>query len=251
MATQYAQRRLERSCYHEAVMPRKPCIESLTLKRFWEEELRATAYHEAGHAVLYAFFDLPFERVEVFSDKHPAPPELKEDYAGIVRSDWIRDCPHWAIPGDSGFRLDRTIKHFERLICISLAGDAAECRYNLNKGWGTGKPSYHDHRDIQFICRHVIGCPVSLQKDWIDRLRLQTWEILNQAAVWNAVTAVAEALLDRAVMTRAEVQAVVEIACPRGSKLPSVRKQGNRHSRRLADKKQREALREALCAARR
>lgn len=224
------------------------CKEDPELERFRKEELPATAYHEAGHAVLHSLWDLPFERVEVFTDEHPAPPDLKGRYAGIVRSDSIANYPDWAMPWEASYRRNDAFKHWERLICISLAGALAEWRHSLNTGCRmapfTGRL---DQKDIRTICQYVIGCPVmSVLKDWIATLKTRTWKLLNQAPVWAAVTAVAEALLDRAVLTRAEVQALVERTCPacppavaRRSKLPSVRKQVCRHPPRSVDKKQR------------
>lgn len=192
-------------------MAPKHCKEDPELKRFRKEELHATAYHEAGHAVLYALWGLPFERVEVFTAEYPAPPKSKGRYAGIVRSDWARDCPCWAMPWHSGFRMNEATKHWEQLICIFLAGELAESRHV-----GHSAPKFvgrHDQRDIRFLCRHLIGCPLSVLKDWIVLLRLRTWKMLHNAKVWQAVTAVAEALLKRAVLTRTEVQALVKRTC--------------------------------------
>ena len=120
-------------------------------------------------SVLYALWDLPFERVEVFSDKNPVPPELKEDYAGIVRSDLMHDCPSWGMQWQPDFRIDRARQHWERLICIFLAGQLAEWRHSLNTGCRmaafTGRL---DQRDIRFLCRHLLGCPT--RSLWFKRV---------------------------------------------------------------------------------
>src|ERR1035437_10242153 len=173
------------------------------------------AFHEAGHAVLYALWDLPFDRVEVFTDKHPAPPELKGDYAGLVTSNLMRDCPNFAMPWSPDFRIDRAHQHWERLICVFLAGELAESRY-----LGHNAPKFvgrHDQRDIRHLCHNLMGCPMPSMKEWIEGLRLRTVKLLKR--MWSAVTAVAGALLERSTLQNAEVRALVRV--PR---TPSVRK---------------------------
>jgi hypothetical protein len=182
--------------------------------------MKAIAHHEAGHAVLYARWNLPFDRVEIFTDEHPAPPELKDDYAGLVTSDLMRDCPTFAMSWHRDFHIDQAHQHWDRLICVSLAGQLAEWNYCRNTGCKmaafTGRL---DQREIRFVCRHLMGCPMPYVRDWIATLRFRTWELLNQAEVWSAVTAVAEALLSQTSLTRAEVRALV-----RAPRVPSVRK---------------------------
>jgi hypothetical protein len=209
---------MENIAYHEAG---HAVMYALCDLPFDSMEETLTAFHEAGHAVLYALWDLPFDSVEVFTDKHPAPPELKGDYAGLVRSDLMRDCPNFAMPWSPDFRIDRAHQHWERLICVSLAGQLAESRY-----LGHSAPKFvgrHDQRDIRYICRHLMGCPASILTDFIAGLRLRTVKLLDR--MWSAVTAVAVTLLNQASLTRAEVRALV-----RAPRTPSVRKCAKRRS---------------------
>jgi hypothetical protein len=182
--------------------------EDLELERLIAQDLRAATIHEAAHATLYIFFGLPFTKVEVFTDEHPEPPDMK-DYAGVVHGNWISDLPCWAMPWHEGFRLDRAVKHWDRLICIFLAGELGEAVYTGHAAT-SGK---YDRKEIRRICCHLMGCSMPDMKDWIARLRSLTLEMLSLPAVWAAVTAVAEQLLTQAVLTRREVQALVKTAC--------------------------------------
>jgi hypothetical protein len=180
------------------------------LDRLIAEELRATVIHEASHAALHVFFGIPFDRVEVFTDEHPEPPDLK-DYAGIVHADWVHDLPCWAMPWHEGFRLDRAVKYWDQLTCIFLAGELGESAYT---GHRAPKGAYrHDQRAIRLLCRHVMQCSMSDMLDWLARLRVCTWEILHLPVMRAAVAAVAERLLAQAVLTRGEVQVLVKRAC--------------------------------------
>src|SRR4051812_30101375 len=97
--------------------------------RRWSEEIRRTAYHEAGHVILYVLMGIPFKSAEVFSQSHPAPPELDGDYAGIVY-DWAYDYwPCWAVSHCPGFRTHRALRYWDRVMCVSWAGEAAESQY--------------------------------------------------------------------------------------------------------------------------
>lgn len=72
----------------------------------------ATAYHEAGHAVLALALGRPVDRITVVPDKHHAG--LCEFRKGTLRpsDDWV-----------------------EREILIALGGVAAEARYTGNYAW--------------------------------------------------------------------------------------------------------------------
>ena len=180
------------------------------LDRLIAEELRATVIHESTHAALHVFFGIPFDRVEVFTDEHPEPPDLKE-YAGIVHADWVHDLPCWAMPWHEGFRLERAVKYWDQLTCIFLAGELGESAYTGHRA--PKGACRHDQRDIRLICRHLMGCSVSDMLDWLARLRACTWEILHLPVVRAAVAAIAERLLAQAVLTRGEVQVLVKRAC--------------------------------------
>jgi hypothetical protein len=180
------------------------------LDRLIAEELRATVIHEATHAALHVFFGIPFDRVEVFTDEHPEPPDLKE-YAGIVHSEWVHDLPCWATPGHPGFRADRAVRYWDQLTCIFLAGELGESAYTGHRApKSVGK---FDREGIRFLCRRVMGCSMSDVSDWIEEMRSLTLEMLSLPVMRAAVAAIAEHLLAQAVLTRGEVQVLVKRAC--------------------------------------
>ena len=203
--------------------PRRCTLTDEALERAWLKEWRATSRHEASHAVLFVLFGIPFDTVEVFNDEYPEPPDM-QNYAGIVRSNWMRDLPCWAMPWHEGFRLERAVKYWDQLACIFLAGELGESAYTGHRA--PKGACRHDQGDIRLICRHLMGCSMSDVSDWLARLRACTWEILHLPVVWAAVTIVAERLLARASLTRGEVQALVERTC-----IPGPRANERRHKR--------------------
>lgn len=179
---------------------------SVAHKYFLDAERQQTAFHEAGHAVLHTLWNLPFEKLEVFSAQYPAPQEFSK-YAGRIQSNWKRDCPVWAVGWHPEFSPIRGVEHWERLICTFLAGEIAESIY---LGYDAPKfVSKYDQNDIQDLCKSLINNSVPYMNSWIMQLRARTLAVLSLPEVWSAVTAVAQALLDRSVLKRSDVWALV------------------------------------------
>lgn len=185
------------------------------LERAYQKELRDTAYHEAGHAVLHVLFGIPFKTAEVFSDEHEPPKELEKDYVGIVRWDEDRSpldyWPTWAVSGGTGFRARRAVNYWTPFICMSLAGAQAE-------GRAAGRAAERsverlDWADIRFVGRDLVGLDAAQLRDWVSKLRPLTAATLGVPVVWAAVCAVAEALLQRWKLTAQEVEAITDAVC--------------------------------------
>jgi hypothetical protein len=123
------------------------------------------------------------------------------------------------MPWNPGFKLECALKHWDRLICIFLAGELAE---SLDAGCPAPKSvGKYDRKDIRFIGQNIMGLSALATEEWAARLRPLTGEMLALPAVWDAVAAVAERLLAQAVLTRGEVYLLMEKA---GSTRPGVKK---------------------------
>ena len=162
-----------------------------------EAELRATAAHEAGHAVVDHFFDIPFSRVEVFTDNHEAP-ESESDYAGIVRSDRFKTWPSYACVESEDFDLQRAKQFAEPLLMSLHAGRIAESIYARQK-----VPAFvarFDREAMQIVC-YSIGIIGAEARKWLARMETATRALLRNPDVWAAVERVAKALVKRNVLT--------------------------------------------------
>lgn len=182
---------------------------------FYRTELRRTAYHEAGHAVLHVLFKIPFTTAEVFSDEHPAPAKLR-DYSGIVHCDSIVHCPRWALAWElrTENKHERAQRYWQRQTCILLGGAIAEARYLRRKAKGlAGAVGRHDRRELGLFVKWVmaISSPCAVD-EWSFELEPVVSGLLNLPFVWTAVTAVAEELIVRHALTFDETQRLVNSA---------------------------------------
>lgn len=127
----------------------------------------ATAYHEAGHAVIALALDRPIHKVTIQPDR---------DHLGWCKFDKgvFRPSEDWV----------------EREVLIALAGMAAEARY-------TG--SYCEHgasRDLRFARKLLAGRAGDRRAERLERRLLAKVEsLLADDDVWAAVEAIAAELL--------------------------------------------------------
>ena len=127
----------------------------------------ATAYHEAGHAVIALALDRPVHRVSVLPNRERLG--ACEFGKGVSRpsEDWI-----------------------EREILISLAGMAAEAKH-------TGKYGFAEaDRDLRYVRRLVLKRTSERAAERYERRLLSKVEyLLADDAHWNAVERIAAELL--------------------------------------------------------
>lgn len=127
----------------------------------------ATAYHEAGHAVIALALDRPVHRVSVLPNRERLG--QCEFGKGVSRpsEDWI-----------------------EREILISLAGMAAEAKH-------TGKYGFAEaDRDLRYVRRLVLKRTSERAAERYERRLLAKVEyLLADDAHWNAVERIAAELL--------------------------------------------------------
>ena len=107
------------------------------MRRPQVESLKATAYHEAGHAVMAELLDIPFEHVTIVR---------KENGLGHLKYQrfpkWFRpDSAQWFRPDSASTRTRRRI---ESHIRICFAGGIAEKRFKGRRAphWEAGLAEY-------------------------------------------------------------------------------------------------------------
>ena len=79
------------------------------------KQLRATAYHEAGHAVAAEFFHVPYNSVSVVANR-------EKGHLGILNTEPKQFNSYW---GDLETKDER-----ERRVIVSFAGLAAEAKFS-------------------------------------------------------------------------------------------------------------------------
>ena len=149
----------------------------------------ATAYHEAGHAVVALTLDRPVHRVSVLPNRERLG--QCEFRKGVVRpsDDWL-----------------------EREILIALAGLAAEARH-------TGTYGYEEaERDLRYVRRLVLQRTSERQAERLERRLLAKVEyLLADDGHWRAVELIAAELLEHGVISGRAARHLFERGCQEGA----------------------------------
>lgn len=155
-------------------------------------QLRATAFHEAGHAVMHV---LAGHRLQLVSIK---PGE--ESHGGT------RVVPQFRVPS-SGPVSPQTVANVEAAVCILLAGWEAQRRAAPRTVRGHG--AVEDSRKAVELIDVLSGSDEEVQA-WIRLLEVRTRQ--RVAHYWRAVTAVATALLEKETLDGPEAGALIHEA---------------------------------------
>lgn len=129
----------------------------------------ATAYHEAGHAVVALVLGRPVQLVSVLPTR---------DLLGVCqfRNPVFRPSEDW----------------LEREILIALAGLAAEAIHTGNYGWDEAS------RDLVYVRKLVVQRAGERRAERLERRMLAKVEhLLGQERHWRAVELIAAALLEQ------------------------------------------------------
>jgi len=133
----------------------------------------ATAYHEAGHAVVALILGRPVEEVSVLANR---------DFLGVCKfgKAGVRPSEDW----------------IEREILIALGGIAAEARHTGNYAWDAAG------QDQQYVHDLVVERAGRRRADRLQRRLLAKVEhLLAQEPHWQAVVLIAQKLSRRSVVS--------------------------------------------------
>lgn len=139
-----------------------------------EDHLIATAYHEAGHAVVALALGRPVQRVSI------EPNQLRLGVCEI-RKGTFRPSKDW----------------LETEVLILLGGLAAEARRSGNYDW---QAASQDLRSVRMLTKQRGGSPSQVEK--LERRMLdKTEHLLDQPGCWSAVESIAAELLKTTVIS--------------------------------------------------
>lgn len=147
------------------------------------KKLRATAYHEAGHAVAHIQLRQPFQYATII------PREGSLGHIGEKNLDHRFE---------QGSGLVHRAK-VESQIIICWAGPYAQYKYlhkrppssnSISSGWGT------DLNNLMGMTGYETGSPEETQA-YIEWLRLRAWNLVNAPLSWLQIEAVATELIRR------------------------------------------------------
>jgi ATP-dependent Zn protease len=162
------------------------------MKKRSEKERRATAYHEAGHAVVAFTLNRAFRRISIIQDE--------ETLGHVLYRKWHKKFD------PNGMEPDRARLPIEKAIMTAYAGHEAE--YNF-----TGR---HNHIGSDFDSRQAADFATYIIDDWekelpafLTWLRIRTRNILQAPAHWRAVEVLAEALLEKEEIGATEAKQII------------------------------------------
>jgi hypothetical protein len=159
-----------------------------------ERERRATAYHEAGHAVMSVELRLVVASVNLHRDEHQL---------GVCRGGG-------ALPQEEDFHMPngKTRRWVEREIMVLLAGSEAEAMFTGRKNHLGARSDLHSAVDLaSTVCNTVDEVQA-----YLLLLAIRARDLLATEHLWAAVVAVAEALLERGELKGREVRRIVRRA---------------------------------------
>jgi hypothetical protein len=150
------------------------------------DELAATAYHEAGHAIARWHFGYPIDRVTIT----PA-----EDYAGAVGS----ASPLAELELDID-RSEETEQHMQQAVMVAFAGPEAQRRYDPAAFHGWQASVDYDEAMERLLW---LGGTGERAMAICDVLSSKTKDLVE--ANWPSIEKLAAALLEHGELTSADV----------------------------------------------
>ncbi len=176
------------------------------MKKVLPVGLRATAFHEAGHAVACIYERVALSTVSIAHAKDTAGRVI---YRHLLSRSHI-DCD----------RSTRNRLRMEHMVRMLLAGPAAQRR--------SSPPSirhYHGEDDFKKAIDLVTHFTESEEEcsAYIRLLEVQTQCFLNRPGVWDQITALATALLVETTITSQRTRSIVDVGMQRFLEVGKIR----------------------------
>lgn len=150
----------------------------------------ATAYHEAGHAVIAALLDIEVEYVTVEQTEDALGHMTHLPFADDFRPDIWMD--------------DDDVRVADARITIALAGREAEY---LATGVENDEGAAHDYRGAIDLLDYMVGSNKELETE-LEKLRTRAVELLHER--WSLVKLIAEALQQERTLTWVRIRELTE-----------------------------------------
>jgi ATP-dependent Zn protease len=159
-----------------------------------DKEREATAYHEAGHAMVAKWLSIPFVSVTV---------DAKDVSAGhmVLKRGW----PFYRPFGEPSPKVRDNV---ERDVVMSFSGNIAERRF---LGVDITAGSEGDFQDVNGYLI-AISQSTTVAEAWGIYLWHRADKIVRTPAVWRGIQAIAAALLERGTLMVAEIDEVLRAA---------------------------------------
>ncbi len=153
--------------------------------------IKKTAYHEAGHAVAYCIFGIPFKSVTIQGDE--------DTYGHVVRDRYPEDFNPDIDSGNTARKL------MEKYVMAGIAGQVAEKLVSKNYNWQGAGSDYHKVVDL---ASYFTGSNKQLEK-FIEEMRQKTTSLLKQKKNLMALHAVAKELLKNKTLSSRNVKEII------------------------------------------
>ena len=158
------------------------------------EDVRATAFHEAGHAVIGYWLKLGLRSATIVANAN---------YLGMVRSSIRTD-----MTDVDSLVQNRQRLFMERQIMFSLAGELAESMH-LGRDAESG---FGQDFDSAVSAADWMSASTEEAEAYVHWLGERTRTILRLEPVWDAVTAVADALMEHGTLGQNRLRQIIEAA---------------------------------------
>jgi hypothetical protein len=161
------------------------------------EALRATAYHEAGHAMAAWYFEIPFGK-----GKHVLSIVPEGTTQGHFLSKYILRGRRLEVSTTGADRLK-----MERVVVVLLAGMVAQRKHRPSsvRSW-QGSSDFHSAVNLV----SYFAASGRETEAYLKLLRIRAELTLERPGAWECVEAIATALLDRKTLCAKEVVEIVQ-----------------------------------------
>lgn len=157
-----------------------------------QKQLAATAYHEAGHAIMAWYLNRKIKSVSILKNEDSLGRTNYKGWKAKIDTNEVSE--------------ERARPYIEKAILVGLAGEVAEHIYTGRHNWRGSSGDYDAALRLAMLLIHDLEDELPAYIKW---LRLRARNILQVASHWHALKTLAEALLERKEMSGAEARETI------------------------------------------